>query len=165
MTDVQLLQRVGDIVYVKALIRNEGTSDEKVNLVFSSPDRIGSRSFQTISMDLPSGKDTLVTYSFTVEKYMMQLPRYNLNINGLYPSNDIFGNLSLVFNNVSSVRNYDKMFRQDPDINTYSRNNIEWIANNIGELNSMYYLRSVGSMNFQKRSICDIIYMLLHMGK
>ncbi|MGY5254136.1 hypothetical protein [Sphingobacterium spiritivorum] len=150
MTDVQLLQRVGDIVYVKALIRNEGTSDEKVNLVFSSPDRIGSRSFQTISMDLPSGKDTLVTYSFTVEKYMMQLPRYNLNINGLYPSNDIFGNLSLVFNNVSSVRNYDKMFRQDPDINTYSRNNIEWIANNIGELNSMYYLRSVGEYELSK---------------
>src|SRR5690606_22440472 len=49
-SELQYLQEVGDSVYVKLRVLNNGTTDEQVRLVLSSPDRMGQRDFKAVPL-------------------------------------------------------------------------------------------------------------------
>ncbi|QBQ40079.1 hypothetical protein [Sphingobacterium psychroaquaticum] len=143
-TPLQYLRQVGDSVSVKLRVFNNGTTDEDVNILFSSPDRLGDRNFKALAISLPAGKDSLLSYSFAIEKYMMSLAQYTIRVSGIYSNSDVFGNVGVLFSNVSSNRDYQKMFSMDNSNPIYSNNYIDLQLNNFLDDRSMYYLRSEG---------------------
>lgn len=143
-SEMQYLRQIGDSVYVRLRAINNGTTDEQIRLLFSSPDRVGNRDFQAISMLLPSGRDSLIQVGFVVEKYMLDLPQYTVRVSGIYENSDVFGNFTVLFSNVASNRNYQRMFNFDNNAAVYSRNYIDVQVNNLLEEQRMYYLRSEG---------------------
>lgn len=129
-TPLQYLRQVGDSVSVKLRVFNNGTTDEDVNILFSSPDRLGDRNFKALAISLPAGKDSLLSYSFAIEKYMMSLAQYTIRVSGIYSNSDVFGNVGVLFSNVSSNRDYQKMFSMDNSNPIYSNNYIDLQLNN-----------------------------------
>lgn len=97
---------------------------------FSSPDRLGDRNFKALAISLPAGKDSLLSYSFAIEKYMMSLAQYTIRVSGIYSNSDVFGNVGVLFSNVSSNRDYQKMFSMDNSNPIYSNNYIDLQLNN-----------------------------------
>ncbi|TJZ60395.1 hypothetical protein FAZ15_10330 [Sphingobacterium olei] len=143
-SEMQYLRQIGDSVYVRMRVINSGTTDEQIRLLLSSPDRVGDRDFQSISMLLPSGKDSLIQVGFVVEKYMLDLPQYTVRVSAMYENSDVFGNFTILFSNIASNRNYQRMFNFDNNAAVYSRNYIDLQVNNLLEEQRMYYLRSEG---------------------
>ena len=144
-SDRQYLQETGDSVYVKLRVLNNGTTDEDVQLVLSSPDRLGQREFNAIQLSMPAGQDTLLRVGILVERYMLQLPQYTLRVSGLYANNDIFGNLTISFQNIASTRNFQQMYQADNLMYSYSRNFIDLqVDQSIGGT-PMYVLHSEGA--------------------
>lgn len=143
-TQLQYFRQVGDSVYVKISVTNNGTTDEDINILFSSPDRIGDRNFKAVPLHLLSGQDTVLQLSIVVEKYMMALAQYTVRVSGIYDNSDVFGNSSILFSNIASNRDFQRMFRMDNDLAIYSRNFVDLQLNNAFDNRRMYYLRSEG---------------------
>ncbi|MBL1410476.1 hypothetical protein JKG61_17090 [Sphingobacterium sp. C459-1T] len=140
----QYLRNVGDSIEMLFRVINAGTTDETVKLLLSSPDRVGKVIFQQIELSLRSGRDTVVRHTFLVERYMMTLPQYTVRVAGIYNNNDVFGNLSVLYANVSSNRNFQQMFAPDRSFSGYSPNYIEWRMSNILDEEQSYNLFSEG---------------------
>ncbi|MEJ5054902.1 MSCRAMM family protein [Sphingobacterium sp. MYb382] len=145
VSPLQYFRQVGDSIHVKLQVVNNGTTDEQVNILFSSPDRIGDRNFKAMPISLRSGQDSLLQFSFVVERYMLNLAQYTVRITGIYSNSDVFGNASILFSNISSDRNFQKMFRVESNETVYSRNFVDFQVNNPFDSRSMYYLRSEGA--------------------
>ncbi|SFS61101.1 hypothetical protein [Sphingobacterium wenxiniae] len=144
-SEIQFFKQVGDSIRIRIQVNNNGSTDEDIRLVLSTPDRIGKREFQIIPIQLPAGADSLIQYSFVVEKYMMNLPQYNLHVAGIYANDDVFGNLTLSFNNLTSSRNYQNLSAIPIQSLSYNRNYVELMMTNALSQNPNYYLRSQGS--------------------
>lgn len=144
-TALQHLRELGDSVYVKLRVFNNGTTAETIRLILSSPDRMGDREFQETALYMPAGQDTLLSYSIAVEKYMIQLPQYTVRVSGVYGNNDVFGNMSISFPNISSSRNYQQMYRTDSRAYNYTRNYIDMQVDQGSSGLPVYMLRSTGT--------------------
>lgn len=144
LSDMQFFKQVGDSIRIRIQVNNNGTTDEQVRLVFTAPNRIGNREFKIIPLDLSAGNDTLIAYSFVVEKFMMNIPQYAVNIAGVYPDDDVFGNVPLSFSNLTSTRNYAAM-QTEVNLPVYTHNYIEGMMTNGLSHTPNYYLRSQGS--------------------
>lgn len=141
---VQYLRNVGDSIEMLLRVINVGTTDEAVKVVLSSPDRVGKVVFQQIDVSLPSGRDTVIRRSFLVERYMMSLPQYTVRVAGLYDNNDVFGNLSILYANIASNRNFQQMFAPDRHFSGYSPNYVELRISNMLDKQQSYNLFSEG---------------------
>ncbi|MBE8719303.1 hypothetical protein C4F40_00985 [Sphingobacterium sp. Ka21] len=134
----------GDSIALQIAVINNGTTDEPVRLVFTSPNRTGNREFNVVSMLLKASADSVIQFRIPVERYMLELPQYTVNVAGLYESSEVFGNLSILTGNLTSSRNFQRIFDQNLVGNVYSRNYIEGMVSNLLMEQQMYYLRSRG---------------------
>lgn len=144
-SEMQYLQETVDSIKVKLRVLNNGTTDEDIQLVLSSPDRLGKREFKAIPLFIEAGTDTLVQVAILVERYMLQLPQYTLRATGLYANNDVFGNLTLSFQNIASNRNFQRMFQADNQIYYHARNFIDLQVDQTIGGTPMYILHSAGA--------------------
>jgi len=143
-SDRQYVRHVGDSVQVKLRVANNGTTDERLRLVFSSPDRANNRSFKEMSLELPSGSDSVVRFSFVVEKHMLALPHYTVQASGMYADSDLFGHVSVPFSNMASDRDFRRMFRAGNQSAVYSGNYIDLEIEDALEAHRTYSLSSQG---------------------
>lgn len=144
-SSIQYLRNVGDSIQMQLRVANTGTTDERLKVLFSSPDRIGKIVFQEINLQLASGKDTLIRRSFVVERYMMNLAQYTVRVAGIYDNNDVFGNVNLLYANIVSERNYQQMFASDHRFVGYNSNYVEFRVSNILDQQPSYNILSEGS--------------------
>lgn len=142
---IQYLRQVGDSVEMLLRVINTGTTDENVRILLSSPDRIGKVVFQQIDLSLPSGMDSIVRYTFPVERYMLTLPQYTVRVAGIYDNNDVFGNLGILYANIASSRNFQQIFAPDRSSFSYNPNYVEFRASNILDEQPSYNIFSEGT--------------------
>ena len=140
----QYLKYVGDSIRIKMRVINNGTTDEQLTMLFTSPDRIGNTKFQQRDLLSRSGEESLLVFSFAVEKYMLTQAQYSIGITGLYENNDVFGNLSILLSNIAADRNYQQMFNNSGSLATYSRNFIDLQMDNVLGRQQSFYLQSEG---------------------
>lgn len=144
VSDQQYLKHVGDSIAIRVRATNQGTTDEPIKVLFSSPDRVGNTTFQEHPLFLPSGADTLITLRFATEKYMLVRAQYTIRVTGIFQNGDVFGNATILLPNITANRNYQQMFMNDGNLAAYSRNFIDvQIDNMLGEQQT-YYLRAEG---------------------
>lgn len=144
-SSVQYLRHIGDSIHMQLRVINTGTTDETLKVLLSSPDRVGKVTFQEIDVRLAAGSDTLLKRSFVVERYMMNLAQYTINVAGIYDNSDTFGNLSLLYSNIASDRNYQQMFAQNQRFSSYNPNYIALRVANILDQQQSYNFLSEGS--------------------
>lgn len=142
---MQYLRNVGDSVEILLRVINTGTTDENIKIVLSSPDRVGKTVFRQIDLSLQSGRDTVLRHAFLVERYMMGLSQYTVRVAGIYDNNDVFGNLNLLYANITSNRNFQQMFAPDRDYSGYNPNYLELRVSNILDQQQSYNLFSEGT--------------------
>lgn len=106
-TPLQTFRNLGDSIHIKLNVLNEGTVEENFKIILSSPNRYGKTVFKEIPINLKPGTDSLLLYSFIVERYMTSLSQYLVRVTGINDQNDPFSNLQLAFYNRSSTRNYN----------------------------------------------------------
>jgi hypothetical protein len=144
-SDLQYLKAVGDSVYIKLRILNNGTTDERIQVVLSSPDRLGKREFSAIPVTSWAGQDTTLQVGISVERYMIQLPQFTVRVSGIYDNNDVFGNATISFQNIASSRNFQQMYHTDNMTYNYSRNFVDLQMDQSVGGTRMYVLRSEGT--------------------
>jgi len=144
-TEPQLLGKTVDSIAVRLRVVNDGTTAESVKLIFSSPNRLGNREFKSMEVYMPAFTDTLLSYAIRVEPYMISLPQYMVHVAGLYASNDVFQNISIVFNNISSTRNFTQIFESNGSPSALTGNQFNINIRNLGMDNPSYFLTAVGA--------------------
>lgn len=144
VSEQQYLKHVGDSIFIRTRVINNGTTDEQIKILFSSPDRIGNTKFKEQNLFIPAGRDTLFILRFAVEKYMLNRAQYTLNVTGLYDNGDVFGNLSVLLSNIAADRNYQQLFDNRGNLAAYSRNFFDLQLDNLLGEQKSFYLRSEG---------------------
>ncbi|TDQ73403.1 mitochondrial porin family protein [Sphingobacterium yanglingense] len=144
-SSVQYLRNIGDSIEMLLRVINTGTTDEAVKILLSSPDRVGKVVFQQLDVSIRSGQDTLLRHTFPVERYMMTLSQYTVRVAGIYDNNDVFGNLSVLYANITSSRNFQQMFAPDRSFSGYTPNYVEFRVSNILDEQQSYNLFSEGA--------------------
>lgn len=139
----QYLQKVGDSLRLRFLVRNVGTTDENIKILVSSPNKIGNSIFQEKQISLSAGQDSIIYSAMYVQKYMLDMEVFMVSVNGLYSSNDFFGSINIPFQNLSSNRNFNKL-RGYSNSSIYSRNYISFQVNDLFAQQKNYYLNSEG---------------------
>ncbi len=144
VSEQQYLKHVGDSIFIRTRVINNGTTDEQIKILFSSPDRIGNTKFKEQNLFLPAGHDTLLILRFAVEKYMLNRAQYTISTTGLYDNGDVFGNLAVLLSNITADRNYQQLFDNRGNLAAYSRNFIDLQVDNMLGEQQAFYLRSEG---------------------
>lgn len=159
VSEQQYLKHVGDSIFIRTRVINNGTTDEQIKILFSSPDRIGNTKFKEQNLFLSAGRDTLFILRFAVEKYMLNRAQYTLNITGLYDTGDVFGNLSVLLSNIAADRNYQQLFDNRGNLAAYSRNFFDLQLDNLLGEQKSYYLRSEGEYRLANGQIRYSAYL------
>jgi hypothetical protein len=144
ISEQQYLKHVGDSIFLRTRAINNGTTDEQIKILFSSPDRIGNTKFKEQNLFLPAGRDTLLVLRFAVEKYMLNRAQYTVSITGLYDNGDVFGNLAVLLSNIAADRNYQQLFDNRGNLAAYSRNFFDLQLDNLLGEQQAFYFRSEG---------------------
>ena len=152
----QYLKQVGDSIRLAIRILNNGTTDERVKLIFSSADRVGDVKFHAFESILLAGHDSLVNFSFQVEKFMLNRQQYAVQVTGLYENNDVFSTMNIDFSNIVSSRNYNDLWSLQNQQHVFKNNFIQLQMDNILNEQQSYIFRSAGEydlasmqMNYQ----------------
>ncbi len=152
----QYLRQVGDSIRLNMRILNHGTTDEQVKLIFSSADRVGDVKFHALEAKILAGRDSLFSYSFQVEKFMLNRQQYSVQVSGLYENNDVFSTMSIDFSNIVSSRNYKDLWSYQNQQHLYKNNFIHLQMDNFLNERQSYIFRSAGdyqwsavNMNYQ----------------
>lgn len=159
VSEQQYLKHVGDSIFIRTRVINNGTTDEQIKILFSSPDRIGNTKFKEQNLFLSAGRDTLFILRFAVEKYMLNRAQYTLNITGLYDNGDVFGNLSVLLSNIAADRNYQQLFDNRGNLAAYSHNFFDLQLDNLLGEQKSYYLRSEGEYRLANGQIRYSAYL------
>lgn len=141
----QYIRNFGDSIETRVRVSNLGTQTEMVKIVYSSDDRIGKSQFLENTLELPPGKDTLLSRSFLVERFMLQRNQYSVSVSGMYQNSDLIDNLSLIFTNISSHRDYTRMFPRETGGRAWlTPNYLELMVDNLTSALPTYHLRAQG---------------------
>lgn len=148
-SEQQYIQRVGDSLNVSIKLFNNGTTDEQVKLLFSSPNKVGKSTFDEMKLMLRAGQDSLITHRIAIERYMLQIDQFVVSVNGLYSSNDFFGSFNVLFSTLSAHRDYRKLQGYNNSA-VYSSNYVSLQLNDLFAQQKNYYFTSEGDYRFQK---------------
>lgn len=143
-TPLQTFRFVGDSIQIKLNIQNEGTVEENFKIVLSSPNRYGKTVFKEFSMFLSPGTDSLLVYSFMVERYMTNLNQYIVRVTGINDQDVPFGNIQLTFYNRSSSRDFNANDMIRNNLWQTTGNSVELRISNIFNQYKNYSIYSAG---------------------
>ena len=143
-TPLQTFRLQGDSIHIKLNIQNEGTVEENFKIVLSSPNRYGKTVFKEFSMFLLPGTDSVLVYSFIVERYMTNLSQYLVRVTGINDQDDPFGNVQLAFYNRSSSRDFNANDAMRNNLWQTTGNNLELRVSNIFNQQQNYSMYSTG---------------------
>lgn len=126
----ELMRTIGDSLLVRISVRNAGNTVEQVKLVASIPGQLGNRRFESKTVTLPAAKDSIVVFGYIIDKNLMGLEQFTINIAGLYRNDEVFGNAMVNVQNASSTRRYTDPSRALNPVWGYERNRISLMARN-----------------------------------
>src|SRR5690606_41006502 len=118
ISPIQTFNTAGDSIHIKLKLQNQGTVQESFKVVLSSPNRNGKTIFKEYPIQLRPDQDSILMYSFSIEKYMTNLSQYIVRITGINDQDDPFANLQLNFYNRSSARDYNARDRKSTRLNS-----------------------------------------------
>lgn len=102
----ELIRHAGDSLLVRVAVRNAGNTHERIKLVASIPDPQRGRLFTSRDVDLQAAVDTTVVFGYVVDRSMMELGHFTVNVTGLYANNELFGNTAVNVQNAAANRRY-----------------------------------------------------------
>lgn len=141
----ELMRSIGDSLLVRVTVRNAGNTREQVKLVASLPNQLGGRRFESKTLELPAAKDTIVTFGYIIDKSLMNLEHFTVNIAGLYRNDEVFGNASVSVQNASSNRQYVDPSHSASNVWSYQRNRMTFMARNPFTDNQSWQFDGAGS--------------------
>lgn len=130
LTTNELMRQVGDSLSIRVSVRNAGNTQERVRLVVSMPDQQGGRRFSAKELDLQPARDTTLLFGYVIDRDLIRLERFTVNIAGMYGNDEIFGNTTVNVQNASASRRYEDPMHASIPIWGYQRNYATFISRN-----------------------------------
>jgi len=130
LTANELMRQVGDSLSIRVLIRNAGNTQERVRLVISMPNQQGGRRFAAKDLELGAAGDTTLVFGYVIDRDLIRLERFTVNVVGMYSNDEIFGNTTISVQNASANRRYEDPLHTSVPVWSYQRNYATFIARN-----------------------------------
>ncbi|WP_090608065.1 carboxypeptidase-like regulatory domain-containing protein [Parapedobacter koreensis] len=140
----ELMHRQGDSLVIHLTLRNAGNQPEQVKVIVSMPDQYGGRRFAERQLKLMAADDTTVVFGYIIDRTMISLERFTVNVAGMYSDGELFGNASIYVQNASSHRQY-KDPNRSANRSVYQPNRIVFMARNLFQDNQSWQLNGSGS--------------------
>lgn len=155
-----------DSLSVQVIVSNLGNRKQNVSVVFSIPGLMGEKNFFEQKGMVEIQQDSVFTFKFLPPQALLDRPQFTINVAGMRGTEkELFGNLSITVQNISSSRRYLDMetVRQSQ---YYRRNSITGSYRRIGENSTVYQLTGSGDIdlpagylsvngNFYKADVAD----------
>lgn len=153
-----LMQTAGESLTAEILVRNLGNIKEDLKIVISLPNFAdqNSRRFEEIKLSLGPNQDSTLNYTFTVLRPMLDRDQFEIQFNGLYPNDDIFGNTQVIVQNTTATRSF-----RYPDYQalSYTPNQISVVGRNLLNQYPNFYVYGNGSVQ-REASTLDFSFNL-----
>lgn len=108
ITNEAIMTHEGDSISIQLLLKNSGNTTETIRILSSipSPNANQGKQFSVKELTLTSARDTLVEINYFIDRYLLSLDFFYINITGLYQNNEIFGNNRIGVQSITSNRSY-----------------------------------------------------------
>lgn len=141
----ELMRQVGDSLSIAVSVRNAGNAPERLRLVVSLPNQQGGRRFSHNAFELQAAADTTLIFGYLIDRELIRLERFTVNIAGMYSNDEVFGNTTVTVQNASASRRYEDPTRSSANLWSYQHNYVQFMARNPFTDNRAWQLNGQGS--------------------
>ncbi|MGA9213334.1 hypothetical protein [Kaistella sp.] len=125
-----LMEKVGDSIQISTQIYNGGNQIETVGLFATFPQRSGSDLTIKKKITLQPFTNQEVVFSKIIDKELLKLNLFTVNIAGTNSNNEYFGNVMVMVQNALGNRRYVDPLNNYPYLQRNTANHISWSTSN-----------------------------------
>ncbi len=130
--DTQLIMKqVGDSIRASVRVFNNGNQTERIKLIASFPKLAFQNTQQNKEIELKPFTDTTIQFSKIIDRELMSLEYFTVNIAALYENNDFIGNTLFTVQNASGDRRYAPLTNNGYAPNHWNNNKITLSARDL----------------------------------
>lgn len=144
---VVFVSNPNDSLSVQVTVSNLGNRQQEVAVVFSVPGLMGEKNFFEQKAKVEIQQDHVFIFKFIPPQALLDRPQFTINVAAMRgPEKELFSNLSVTVQNISSSRRYQDMetVRQSQ---YYRRNSVTGSYRRIGENSTVYQLTGSGDID------------------
>lgn len=125
-----LIERVGDSLQISTQVFNGGNQVEKVEIFATFPQNFGSEVILKKQIELQPFSNSEVVFSKIIDKELLKLELFTVNIAGINSNNEYFGNTMVMVQNALGNRRYVDPLNNYGYLQRNTANHISWSTNN-----------------------------------
>ncbi|MBW8362025.1 MAG: hypothetical protein K0M56_07565 [Kaistella sp.] len=126
----QLIERIGDSLRISTQVYNAGNTAEEVDIITTFPQGYNSDVTQKKTIILEPFSDREVVFSRIIDKELLKLELFTVNVAAKSGSNDYFGNVTVMVQNAYGNRRYIDPLDLSRYLQRISPNRIAWSTSN-----------------------------------
>ncbi|MBW3517587.1 hypothetical protein [Flavobacterium sp. NKUCC04_CG] len=145
-----MMKQVGDSIRASVRVFNNGNQTERIKLIASFPKLAFQNTQQNKEIELKPFTDITIQFSKIIDRELMSLEYFTVNIAALYENNDFIGNTLFTVQNASGDRRYSPQTNNGYTPNHWNSNKISLSARDLVGQFPSYSLFAKNEMQLNK---------------